>query len=672
MVLRNFLIMIVIAVLLVMASPLEAQSDFTCPGAYGPHFKIGDRGTVPVGDGPTSLYEEPNSLPEVGELSEGEQFTVMSGPVCVRGRDGNLVAWYVRSDSGETGWASEGYPSSRIPWIAPLDGSSAPTSSQSQPSNPAPAVPARGQVIGSCTPRDATEVNVRNAPDANSAVLGMIDWYDTLPLLGEQGDWYIVDYNGQQGYVSANWVEITYSPAGSNAMPDPYSFVCPSGNLTALLAIGDQGYPSVGEVYSTLRERPGGDEILRIPEGEMFTVLRGPECTSNGTMWFEVDYRGNVGWVSQGNNANGYWLTRAGRAPTVNTAPDFSRTLYVTDQRIYGDDVREVQLRLQELGFAPGDIDGYYGPITESAVRAFQQTFSLPVDGVVGPQTWQILFGSGSSGGTFVQFNAIDFLPANWRGDPQREAAFNTLVNIFWDSYRVQNGMESDMRIAQDTFGEQLLVEVLRYVPVPNPYDQFQSPILLDDLIRQFESQIPPQLYNSLYVNPNAPWRVDPLGATVKLVLHPSPVTLIQVLGYDQLLEQALLNATGNSLYLEVVRDIYEAMGEDYDAYALAEDVQKYYTLIADNPEYSAQAQALYNNLNNFANDYGIDLNQLQDWTNVENWQVPDDWQVPDWTDSNNWDDSEWVNPENWQVPDDWEIPSWEDSENWDFFGGNG
>ena len=94
--------------------------SISCPGAYGPSFYIGARGYVPPGDGPTHLYNEPNSIPEVGEMPEYMQFTVMEGPVCVRGQSGNLISWRVCADNGQCGWASEGYPNSRIRWIAPL------------------------------------------------------------------------------------------------------------------------------------------------------------------------------------------------------------------------------------------------------------------------------------------------------------------------------------------------------------------------------------------------------------------------------------------------------------------------------------------------------------------------------------------------------------------------
>lgn len=71
----------------------------------------------------------------------------------------------------------------------------------------------------------------------------------------------------------------------------------------------------------------------------------------------------------------------------------FSRNLYETDPWMYGDDVFAVQICLVEMGYDPGPIDGYYGPVTASAVIAYQQRNGLEVDGVVGPITWGSLFG---------------------------------------------------------------------------------------------------------------------------------------------------------------------------------------------------------------------------------------------------------------------------------------
>lgn len=54
-----------------------------------------------------------------------------------------------------------------------------------------------------------------------------------------------------------------------------------------------------------------------------------------------------------------------------------------------GDDVKRLQrvfVRMKVL--SPGDLDGTFGPKTELAVKDFQQSNGLTVDGVVGPITW--------------------------------------------------------------------------------------------------------------------------------------------------------------------------------------------------------------------------------------------------------------------------------------------
>lgn len=50
-----------------------------------------------------------------------------------------------------------------------------------------------------------------------------------------------------------------------------------------------------------------------------------------------------------------------------------------------------VQKALSELGHDPGTIDGKNGPNTERAVRAFQASATIKIDGIVGPETRQAL-----------------------------------------------------------------------------------------------------------------------------------------------------------------------------------------------------------------------------------------------------------------------------------------
>jgi|SRR5450755_2996381 peptidoglycan hydrolase-like protein with peptidoglycan-binding domain len=54
-----------------------------------------------------------------------------------------------------------------------------------------------------------------------------------------------------------------------------------------------------------------------------------------------------------------------------------------------GESVRQLQVALTELGVYAGPVDGEFGPLTDAAVKAFQQQRELTVDGIVGTITWR-------------------------------------------------------------------------------------------------------------------------------------------------------------------------------------------------------------------------------------------------------------------------------------------
>ncbi|WP_088239827.1 peptidoglycan-binding domain-containing protein [Calothrix rhizosoleniae] len=53
-----------------------------------------------------------------------------------------------------------------------------------------------------------------------------------------------------------------------------------------------------------------------------------------------------------------------------------------------GELVEKIQARLAISGYYQGEVDGDFGPITETAVKNLQQQTGLVVDGIVGDRTW--------------------------------------------------------------------------------------------------------------------------------------------------------------------------------------------------------------------------------------------------------------------------------------------
>lgn len=56
--------------------------------------------------------------------------------------------------------------------------------------------------------------------------------------------------------------------------------------------------------------------------------------------------------------------------------------------------VLQLQQKLNSLGYYVGEVDDRFGWLTYEAVRAFQKANGLQVDGIVGPATWNKLFGA--------------------------------------------------------------------------------------------------------------------------------------------------------------------------------------------------------------------------------------------------------------------------------------
>lgn len=97
-----------------MTPPQEAPSE--CENAPAPRLQVGQPARVVAGQGANNVRATPGKDGElVGQIPEGEQFTVIEGPKCVE----NMFWWHVNYD-GLNGWTAEG--DSNAYWLEPSAG----------------------------------------------------------------------------------------------------------------------------------------------------------------------------------------------------------------------------------------------------------------------------------------------------------------------------------------------------------------------------------------------------------------------------------------------------------------------------------------------------------------------------------------------------------------------
>ena len=58
-----------------------------------------------------------------------------------------------------------------------------------------------------------------------------------------------------------------------------------------------------------------------------------------------------------------------------------------------GEDIANIQVQLNALGYNAGNADGDFGEVTASAVKLFQRDRGLDADGVIGMQTYRAIMG---------------------------------------------------------------------------------------------------------------------------------------------------------------------------------------------------------------------------------------------------------------------------------------
>lgn len=130
-----------------------------------------------------------------------------------------------------------------------------------------------------------------------------------------------------------------------------------------------------------LREEPSTDSkaLQTLSTGDKFDII----YEDDG--WYKVKYGKYTGYV----------MARYVKASGDVDEKEDDGTLRIGSK---GEAVKDVQRRLKELGYYKSSIDGDYGSVTASAVKAFQQKNGLTAEGVCDEDTLKKLNASSVKG----------------------------------------------------------------------------------------------------------------------------------------------------------------------------------------------------------------------------------------------------------------------------------
>lgn len=303
-------------------------------------------------------------------------------------------------------------------------------------------------------------VNLRQQPSTASAVIVKMEQGAEVSVLDSgSGGWYKVKYQSDTGYVRADFVDVlitglsdsavmiadcsmTNEPGSANVIKElTYNTqVTVTGTYGAMYRIkvgSDSGYVPKASVHKhrimninlKATVNSSGVNFRKEPStaGEIIEELRGGTqvtAVSIQDKWVKINYKGKAGFIS------GEFIKY--NVPSHLTTVSWG---------MRGQAVTRVQTALKKKGFFYPAADGVFGNATLSALKKFQESVSLPDDGIAGPQTLLLLLGSDAA----TIWN-------NYRTEmPAQSVRTNGKVRLAdWFNTDKENGIQSVMKKGVD------------------------------------------------------------------------------------------------------------------------------------------------------------------------------------------------------------------------------
>jgi peptidoglycan hydrolase-like protein with peptidoglycan-binding domain len=132
-----------------------------------------------------------------------------------------------------------------------------------------------------------------------------------------------------------------------------------------------------------------------------------------------------------------------------------------------GGAVRRLQRALRRTPNLGLVVDGVFGPLTDAAVKEFQQGAGLTVDGIVGPLTWDALpdggpmpvLKEGSAGDVVRSLQTVltNGAPGQWNTTPQGiDGTFGPHTRASVEAFQIWGGVGADGIVGDQTWSVSL------------------------------------------------------------------------------------------------------------------------------------------------------------------------------------------------------------------------
>ena len=243
-------------------------------------------------------------------------------------------------------------------------------------------LPVIGSALAAAYPYETTsmdDVNMRSRANTTSIILKRIKAGDTVRILGVTGSFYKVEFDGKTGYAMKGFID------GTDPSPDP----TPNAGLTmqAPPAVTDYPYDTtvIGRVKLRKTAKADGEVYQMVPAEAVVTVY---SLTDNG--FAKVKYNGRTGYVlaSYVILAN---IPTPTPKPTATPKPG-SENYTALEKGSSGAAVLALQSALAELGYFTDKVDGKYGALTETAVKALQKRNGRKQTGVADAELQLLIY----------------------------------------------------------------------------------------------------------------------------------------------------------------------------------------------------------------------------------------------------------------------------------------